>query len=271
MIEPDYIDLIRQLDHQSNQKRREIIVDLLRSWGVDYRLQPYATGVNIYVDLGDNNKRIGVSSHFDRVEGSPGANDNASAIAVCLQTIRNFQRQPDPHLGLRIFFFDEEETGLNGSAAYIRQFGITDLSGLLNLELVGMGDQFALWPLDDNAASHLLTTFEACARQHNIPAQRFDKIVTNTADHLSFRSAGLADAFTITCISGEDLATAAVYYNAMAAGVSAESLFRLLSQAPIFKTYHQPGDSYKTINEASILMTAKVIWDTIPQLYKFFR
>ena len=259
----NYVDLIRQLDHQSNRKRREIIIDLLQKWGVDYRLQPYSTGVNLYVDLGDTKKRIGVSSHFDRVEESPGANDNASAIAVCLQMIRNFQRQPDPHLGLRIFFFDEEETGLNGSAAYIQQFGITDLTGLLNLELVGMGDQFALWPLDDSAQGHLLTAFESCARQRSIPAKRFDKIVTNTADHLSFRNAGLEDAFTITCISNEDLAIAAVYYNAMAAGVSAESLFRLLSQAPIFKTYHQPGDSYETIKEESILMTATILWDTI--------
>jgi len=152
-----------------NGKRREIIIDQLRQWGVDYRMQKYATGVNLYVDLGDTNKRIGISSHFDRVEESPGANDNASAIAVCLQIIESYLASPDPRWGLRVLFFDEEETGLQGSVAYIRQFGVSDLSGLLNMELVGMGDRFALWPLAAGDQGPLLKAFEHCAGRRRIP------------------------------------------------------------------------------------------------------
>lgn len=73
----NYIDLIHRLGHQSNQRRREIIVGWLQQQGVDYQLQAYSTGVNLIVDLGNADKRIGISSHFDRVEESPGANDNA--------------------------------------------------------------------------------------------------------------------------------------------------------------------------------------------------
>lgn len=259
----NYIDLIRRLDHQPNQRRREIIVGWLKQQGVDYQLQVYSSGVNLIVDLGNAEKRIGISSHFDRVEESPGANDNASAIAVCLATIENFKKKGDPGMGLRIFFFDEEETGLKGSAAYTRRFGITDLTGLLNMELVGLGNQFALWPIDEATQGSLLTTFEQCAKQRFIPTKRFDKIVTNTADHLSFREAGLADSFTVTCISPEDIAAATLYYKALGEGASRDSLFKLLSQAPIFRTYHQPTDSYETIMETSILMTAEVVWDTI--------
>src|SRR5260221_13606578 len=88
-----YIDLIQQLDNKPNYTRLEIIVNYLKEYGVDYRMQEYATGVNLVVDLGNADKRIGVSSHFDRVQTAPGANDNSSAIAVCMNMIRSFQEK----------------------------------------------------------------------------------------------------------------------------------------------------------------------------------
>jgi hypothetical protein len=79
------INLIKQLDNQSNGKRREIIIECLKEFNVGCRTQEYATGINIIVDLGTGDHRIGISSHFDRVPEDPGANDNGSAIAVPIQ------------------------------------------------------------------------------------------------------------------------------------------------------------------------------------------
>ncbi|HLZ89552.1 MAG TPA: M28 family peptidase, partial [Puia sp.] len=103
-----YIDLIKRLDNMSNYKRREIITNWLEDHQVKYWKHEYATGVNLVVDLGTSSRKIGVSSHFDRVKGSPGANDNSSAMAVCLDMIRKHQENGNMNIGLRIFFFDEE-------------------------------------------------------------------------------------------------------------------------------------------------------------------
>jgi len=105
-------ELIKQLDGQSNINRREIITAWLEEHNVTYWKQEYLSGVNLVVDLGAGDKRVGVSSHFDRVPEAPGANDNASAVAVCFDVIHRHQEKGDGQMGVSVFFFDEEETGL---------------------------------------------------------------------------------------------------------------------------------------------------------------
>ncbi len=104
------IDLIKHLDYKSNGQRREIISGRLKELGVEYRTQEYTTGNNLIVDLGTGDKRIGISSHFDKIPESPGANDNGSAVAVCMDIIEKFREKKNQEIGLRIFFFDEEES-----------------------------------------------------------------------------------------------------------------------------------------------------------------
>ena len=42
------------------------------------------TGENIIVRFGHGEKKIVVGAHYDAVEGSPGADDNGSGVAVVL-------------------------------------------------------------------------------------------------------------------------------------------------------------------------------------------
>jgi Peptidase family M28 len=261
-------NLIRQLDNKSNHERLEIIINQLHRLGVDYYKQEYSTGTNLIVDLGKAKKRIGVSSHFDRVENSAGANDNGSAVAVCLDIIKKFKESKTNDLGLRVFFFDEEETGLKGSTAYIKERGIKDLIGLMNMELVGLGNQFALWPVGHEANGLILKTFESISNQKKIAAGRFDQVITNTADHLPFQKAGLADSFTITCISDSDVETYQHYLKALESEADRETLFGILSKAPLFEHYHKPTDTFEKLDENSIRMTAATIWETILSIQK---
>jgi Zn-dependent M28 family amino/carboxypeptidase len=256
-------DLIKQLDNKLNYERLEIIIKQLDNLGVEYDKQKYSTGINLLVDLGKAKKKIGVSSHFDRVTNSAGANDNGSAIAVCLDIIKKFKEWGNEDVGLRIFFFDEEETGLKGSSAYIKERGTKDLIGLMNMELVGLGDQFALWPVDHATNGLILKAFEATSHQKKIPSKRFDQIITNTADHLPFQKAGLKDSFTITRISDRDIETAQHYFKALELKADRETLFEILSKAPIFEHYHRPTDTFEKLSEDSIAITSATIWETI--------
>ncbi|MBO2008083.1 M28 family metallopeptidase [Hymenobacter negativus] len=256
------LEIVKLLDGQPNATRRALIIEHLDAWDVRYVEQKYATGTNLFVDLGRAERKIGVGTHFDRVPVSAGANDNGSAIAVGLDIIRKHQ-EAGSAAGVRVFFFDEEETGLKGSRTYVAQYGIQNLTGLLNMELVGMGDKFALWPVDASGSGPLLNAFETVARQQQVSSSRFDQIVTNTADHLPFRQAGLRDAFTITCITDQDIATAQHYFQAVEQQADTSKLMAILTQAPLFRHYHQPTDTYEKLNEAALAMTSAAIWETI--------
>lgn len=256
------LEIVKLLDGQPNATRSALIIEHLDALGARYVAQHYATGTNLVVDLGRASRKIGVGAHFDRVPAYPGANDNGSAIAVALDIVRRHQ-ETSSEAGVRVFFFDEEETGLKGSQAYVDKYGIGDLGGLLNMELVGMGDTFATWPVTAASGGPLLAAFEAVAQRQRVRCQRFDQLVTNTADHRPFRQAGLRDAFTITCITDQDVAVAQRYFQALAQQADQWTLWEILAQAPLFLHYHQPTDTHEKLSEATLAMTAAAVWETI--------
>lgn len=79
-----------------------------------------------------------VGAHYDTVPGSPGADDNASGLAVLLELARHFSAHP-PHSPLHLVAFDLEEYGLSGSRTYaasLKQQNIR-LRLMLSLEMLG--------------------------------------------------------------------------------------------------------------------------------------
>ncbi|OQW38296.1 MAG: hypothetical protein A4C66_02805 [Nitrospira sp. HN-bin3] len=79
-----------------------------------------------------------IAAHFDTVEGSPGADDNASALAVMLQVARQVRTMTLAR-PIRFIAFNLEEENLLGSQAYtslLRKNGET-IQGAIVLECVG--------------------------------------------------------------------------------------------------------------------------------------
>lgn len=79
-----------------------------------------------------------LGAHYDTVPGSPGADDNSSAIAVLLEVARNIQKIS---LGstLKLIAFTLEECGYAGSIHYAenaRKMG-EEILGMISLETVG--------------------------------------------------------------------------------------------------------------------------------------
>ena len=79
-----------------------------------------------------------LGAHYDTVPGSPGADDNASGIAVLLEVGRNIQTVP---LGctVRLVAFSLEEYGYIGSTHYVGGLGKggEKILGMISLEMVG--------------------------------------------------------------------------------------------------------------------------------------
>jgi len=79
-----------------------------------------------------------LGAHYDTVPGSPGADDNASAVAVLLEVGRNIQAVPFGPT-VKLIAFGLEEYGYIGSAYYAERArrGGEKIIGMISLEMVG--------------------------------------------------------------------------------------------------------------------------------------
>ncbi len=127
---------------------QEYIRQELQQWGevINHEFQfRGTTHYNLVLDLPTanplNKKKLApilIGAHYDAVPGTPGADDNATGVAVLLELAREFATNPVKY-PLRLVAFDLEELGLLGSAAYaqdLRQQG-QPLSMMLSLEMLG--------------------------------------------------------------------------------------------------------------------------------------
>ncbi|MBF2062818.1 MAG: M28 family peptidase [Calothrix sp. C42_A2020_038] len=105
------------------------------------------TGRNVIAyQEGVTQPQVIIGGHYDSVEGSPGANDNASGTAVVLDIARKVSQTP---LARQAWFiaFDAEEDGLHGSRAFVNaatpQF-LSELKGMMNFDMVGVNNKLLI-------------------------------------------------------------------------------------------------------------------------------
>ncbi|MDF5740115.1 MULTISPECIES: M28 family peptidase [unclassified Nostoc] len=119
---------------------RTYITTELRKLGWKPKLEKFSDGVNIFAERPGTNKAakaILVGAHYDTVALSPGADDNASGVAVVLEVARLLGSRPTPRT-LQLVFFDKEEAGLLGSQAFVSKTArLQNLGGALVMDMVG--------------------------------------------------------------------------------------------------------------------------------------
>ena len=83
-----------------------------------------------------------MAAHFDTVVGSPGADDNASGVAVLLETVRVISKLK-PHAPIQFAAFNLEEVLMQGSKHYAKKLRKQKVSlrGMFSLEMVGFTDK----------------------------------------------------------------------------------------------------------------------------------
>jgi Zn-dependent M28 family amino/carboxypeptidase len=85
-----------------------------------------------------------VGAHLDSLPDTPGADDNASAVATMLEIARLLPGDwpDDPQLDLELVVFDLEENGMLGGAAHVQRMkaDAVDLRGMVSLEMLGYCD-----------------------------------------------------------------------------------------------------------------------------------
>lgn len=120
---------------------RLYIMAALEKAGWSPQTQVFEGGVNVFAERPGTDPDAGailIGAHYDSVERSPGADDNATGVTAVLETARLLSA-PTPR-ALRVAFFDLEEAGLLGSLAYAEAFADPEtLRGALIMEMLGYG------------------------------------------------------------------------------------------------------------------------------------
>ena len=127
---------------------REYIRESLSQWG-EVETHEFEfngkTHQNLILDLNSGSDSdlppILIGAHYDAVPGTPGADDNATGVAVLLELAAVFANSPLKY-PVRLVAFDLEEYGLLGSTAYARHLKQKGqkLRLMLSLEMLGYCD-----------------------------------------------------------------------------------------------------------------------------------
>ncbi len=212
------LEHIRQLESRDNRARGDYVLDTLSSMGIKPAVQErrrWPAIRNIIADLapaGTARKRL-FCAHYDTADGSPGANDNASGVAVLLGLC---QRLKESGAAVRVVFFDREEgastkpvlrMGLLGSLYYIWKNSLKDIAAIYNLEFCGQGDTMVVWPVDRQGDTAVVRKVEKVAARLDISWQRLDMPwALQSSDHLPFRLSGYKEAISLSMLPGDGMA-----------------------------------------------------------------
>lgn len=135
---------------QGHQKVKDYIQQFLAQWG-EVEQDPFTIRGQIHHNLvlrlpggasSQNRPAILVGAHYDAVPGSPGADDNASGVAVLLEFARLWSLNPGSY-PLQLVAFDMEEEGCLGSKSYAQKLKQAKypLRLMLSLEMLGYCSQ----------------------------------------------------------------------------------------------------------------------------------
>jgi hypothetical protein len=188
------------LPDRATPQRRELVAQWLleqyAALGIDAAPHDYGTGVNIVATIPATGASAGtyvLGAHYDSVPASPGANDNATGIALITATARYLDELPCRSHDVLVVAFDEEEIGLVGSAAYASRL-VRDGTPVVAVHTV---DQMG-WDADGDRILELerpdagLVAFYEDVLPLVPEIEGLTTTQTGATDHVSFRDVGFA-------------------------------------------------------------------------------
>lgn len=232
------------LAERSSPSNRSRAVAYLEALWIDQGLEPSlhtysSSGTNLFAAIPatvPTDETVVVGAHFDTVPGSPGANDNATGVAMVTSLGRWLVELPCRSRNVIVVVFDEEEIGLLGSdafAAFLVGEGVT-------VHSVHTIDQMG-WDDDGDRAIELeradpgLFELYAAAEPLVPGATPLQPTNTGSTDHVSFRAWGFA-----------------------AVGITEEYV-----SGDTTPHYHQPSDAFATVDLDYLGSSTRLLHATI--------
>ncbi len=274
------LEWVKALEGKDAPERREWLTRFLGANAVPFTIHqfkmPGRLGVNLIVQAGAAaGPAVLVTAHYDSVAGTPGANDNASSVAVLLNLCLALKssRYDCP---VRLIFFDGEEArlrfgpfrlGCYGSRAYLRNHSSKNVAAMYNLEWCGEGNLVGLWPVNartrQSAAFRVLEKVldeKGCRHQ---AADLWPLIVSS--DHSSFRRKGIDGSFSLSILPESEAEALERFFSsrweAFRFLLSPGNTLRLKSS--LFRRLHTQEDKAGYLDESSLRLAFEVVQDTL--------
>ncbi len=179
----------------------------LQGWYTGIEIEPVAlptggTTRNFRVSAGTAGTRLLLGGHYDSKEGSPGADDNASGVAVLLELARRLSLAPPAGLTVDIVFFggeeiptgfpaDEHHFGSRHMAARLEEEGaLPDL--MVSVDMIGVGDRLLAVTFEDTDPAAAQALLEA-AGELGVVAEIVPR--GDISDHEAFARRGVPSVF----------------------------------------------------------------------------
>lgn len=140
-----------------------------------------------------------VSAHYDTVLGSPGANDDGSGVALCLELARVLEELP-LNATLRLALWGAEEDGTLGSQHYVDGLPQAERDRIVavfqnDMVATSYPDSTRYWLLSLGGQPNRATTEVAAAAERLGYAPRISPVTSRgSSDHVPFQQAGIAAA-----------------------------------------------------------------------------
>jgi Zn-dependent M28 family amino/carboxypeptidase len=104
-------------EKKANIRARDLLLKLLGNFGYAPQLQGTYDNIVVTSSGAEDGPYLLLGAHYDSVPGTPGADDNASAVAVCLECARLLKENDVG--STMIVLFNREEDGLLGSSEFV--------------------------------------------------------------------------------------------------------------------------------------------------------
>lgn len=195
-----------------------------------------------------------VGAHYDSITGSPGADDNASAVAALIELAGRLG--PDiasaptrPTCQLKLVAYDLEESGLVGSYVHCREIqrSGTAVRGMISLEMLGYTDSR---PGSQRLPPHLAGLYPDVANFIGVCANETSRSLLNVVTEGMKSVAGLPVEHIAVPGTGELLYETRLSDHSSFWDRGYEAL--MITDTSFFRNphYHQSSDTPQTLNYA---------------------
>ncbi len=243
------LPIVKELEGFDNEKRLKALKAVLKKQRIKFSVEKYDGGENIVIGKGN----ILFVAHHDAFNGSPGANDNASAMAVLIGLAKRRKAA--------IVIFGQEELGCIGSNAYILKHGLP--KAVVDLEMMGIGDMVAVWPVSEKRP--LLEKIKQGLGKAKVEFEEAKKVPNFWADFTAFREAGLRDAWCLTLVPSSERQIIRSYATRPFLSI----IMFLFGRIPeFFRHYHSKQDNSAAISEKSLQLSLKAVISVFDELHR---
>jgi hypothetical protein len=273
------LDLVRRLEGRSDRERFAILLEEVRARNWQYSLQEYnhrkQYGCNLIIDLFTGRPTtILLVAHYDIFGGSPGANDDASALAVLIDAGQRITSL-DPSKNIRMIFFDDEEPAIQrfrplGSTKYVEEFGVEGLYAVIDFEMCGIGDAVGIWPVKGMEDRPMVLQISEMLSRMQIPYDYGYQVPGFYADYEPFRRAGFLDSYCLTVFDWVERDLVRAFSESSHAELLARYFGWKRLKKPLvprlFQHYHTSADRSEFVSEEALAMMSDVVVELAEEL-----